>query len=72
MINLHERMGQDWDRTRESDSHLLPDTLQTALRSPVPNPMNEINRGSCFIELVKRVGEKRQNVRLDEHFLIFS
>ena len=27
---------------------------------------------SCFIEFIKRVGEKRSNVRLAEHFTSFA
>ena len=27
---------------------------------------------SCFIEFIKRVGEKRSNARLAEHFLFFA
>ena len=40
--------------------------------------MTEINRGSymsaqsCLIKLIKRVEEKRYNLRLAEHFIFFS
>ena len=67
MINLHESMGPGRDRTHgpldlQSDSHLLPDTLRTALRGPVSaiiviwtfDNISKLNISSKFIPWIRK------------------
>ena len=60
-----------------STQYLFCQFTNSSIQEPIfIMPLNKKSRilheCSCFIELIKRVEEKRYNARLAEHFISFS